>query len=886
MTLDETAARALGPVAAVLAGLGEDRELGATADAPPAEEHTFLVPEDGLVGAAEAAVLQSVVDPARALAVGRAVLAVAERQGVGRHRPILRPAAGHHHDGEPPAAPPAAVEAAAVALRAMALAARELGDLPAAEHFLRRAIALPGAPPARVAQARLSLVTVRTERGHPLQALRIAALARPALAPGDRAKLDTQRAVALAHLGRYDDAVAACDRAIEALDAGAGAADDRRFLAGGLLNRGLVHAYRGEWAQAMDDVTRCLDIAREAGLDHLARLAAANLPFMAVRQGDIAAAFAHYRASQETLFGFPERLATMRTDFAGALLAARLPGEARTLLRQAVPDLEASGARVALAEARLKLAQVELLAGDARRAVETAERARAELLAQDRAAWAPLADEVIMRARAELEPATPGLLAGLAECADRLERGPSGAPGAAALRLAAAETALALGSQDTARQQLARVPRDATVISCHALALRAVLDGDHARALRSAMEGLSLVGRQAAALGDPTLRAHAAREGERLAAFGLRRAVAGGAPGEVYGWAERWRALAATGSAEVVALAELRAALGGAVLVEFVADGDRLLALLADDRGVALHRLCPVRPAAEAVIRLRYALRRLTMGDGGAAPYRTRDVTAAAGELERLVMREPAGRAGDRPMVIVPAGPLHSVPWAALPCLRGRPVSVAASARAWHAARRPPCSRPPLVAACDGPGLRHAAGEVRAVLETHRRTRRVAARRAEVLGALGQADVVHLAAHGVFDARSPLLSSVALDDGALMAYDLLSLDRAPRLVVLSACDTGMARIPAEGAPLGLAGTFLSRGAGCVVAGLVPVPDEETADLMRAFHALLALGRPPAEALAEAAVKTGALGFACFGAGDQPLSTGLAGSATQLDHDPT
>src|SRR5690606_32252465 len=159
--------------------------------------------------------------------------------------------------------------------RAMALASRELGDLQDAEQRLRQAIQTPGAPAVRIAQARLSLATVRTERGHPLQALRLATLARAHLSPLDRAKLDTQRAVALAHLGRYQEAIASCDRAVRALVAAPGTVDDRRFLAGGLLNRGLVHAYRGGWDQAMRDITACLRIAHQAGLSHLVRLAAA-----------------------------------------------------------------------------------------------------------------------------------------------------------------------------------------------------------------------------------------------------------------------------------------------------------------------------------------------------------------------------------------------------------------------------------------------------------------------------------------------------------------------------------------------------------------------------------------------------------------------------------
>ncbi|MEV0197550.1 hypothetical protein, partial [Nonomuraea sp. NPDC050691] len=69
----------------------------------------------GLVVAAEAAVLRSVVDPARAMRAAQAVLSAAEARGV--------------------------AEAAVVALRAMGLAARELGDLQAAERHLRRAVA-------------------------------------------------------------------------------------------------------------------------------------------------------------------------------------------------------------------------------------------------------------------------------------------------------------------------------------------------------------------------------------------------------------------------------------------------------------------------------------------------------------------------------------------------------------------------------------------------------------------------------------------------------------------------------------------------------------------------------------------------------------------------
>ncbi|MEV4081442.1 CHAT domain-containing protein, partial [Nonomuraea fuscirosea] len=156
------------------------------------------------------------------------------------------------------------------------------------------------------------------------------------------------------------------------------------------------------------------------------------------------------------------------------------------------------------------------------------------------------------------------------------------------------------------------------------------------------------------------------------------------------------------------------------------------------------------------------------------------------------------------------------------------------------------------------------------VLGCHPRARQVPGRVAPVLEALGTADVVHLAAHGMFHARSPLVSGITLEDGSLMAYDLLDLTRSAGLVVLSACNSGMSRTPMEGTPLGLPGTFLAKGASCVIAGMVPVGDETARAMMSAFHELLAAGQPPDAALACAAAKTGEYGFTCFGAGDQPL----------------
>ncbi|MBX6385783.1 MAG: CHAT domain-containing protein [Microbispora sp.] len=890
-----------------------------------------------LVDRAEAAVRLSGTDPRRALAEARAVLDLPEG---------------------------ARGEAASVALRAAALAARELGDLELAGQRLEEAIAAGRGFPRRVAQARMSLVTVRAQLGDPEGGLRLADLAERDLTGTDLARLGVQRSVALILLGRHEEAVRHCDRAIGLLD------DDPRFRAGGLLNRGLAHTYLERYGEAEADLAECARVARSAGLDHVAMLAEGNLPFVAARRGDIAAAFARYRAAEATLFGYPERLAAMRTDFAEALVDARLPGEARTLLEQAVSELIAAGAQAAVPGARLLLAQAALLAGDAPLAEATARTALAELDAQGRAAWLPLAREVVLRARlAEAqnpvtirppEPATaqtpgpasgpatarppepapgpvaartggpagarampahaPGpaavnniaggrqaadevaaedaaagsLVSDLVACADDLAAcGWTGA--SAALRLTAATAAVRLGLVTRARAQLDHVAATATrpLVHWHAVAMRHRLDGDLDRALAAATRGIESVhtaGGDAGPHGgarDAELRVHASRPAEDLAAFGLEIAIdRAGRTGDartVLEWAERWRAVvrgATTPRMPETPPGEAPESRPAGLLVELVRRGDDLFAVTAGSRGCALRALGSYQAAAEATVRIRYGLRRRNLRDADALPGAVdEDLARELSALDRVLLSGPgvAGSPPGGPVTVVPTGALCTLPWPLLPSLRGRPVSVAADAAAWLAPRAGGAGVP-LVLSVAGPGLGHAAAEAEMVAAVHARARRVGATRAQVLRALERADVLHIAAHGMFSPRGPMLSRIALDDGPLMAYDLLTVRRIPRLVVLSACDAGMAHAPVDGAALGLAGAFLDRAArdgaaGCVVAGVVPVRDDEALALMTVFHTLLAEGRSPAEALARASEKTAVPGFVCFGAGDVPLVSG-------------
>ncbi|SDG33593.1 CHAT domain-containing protein [Sinosporangium album] len=773
-----------------------------------------------------------------------------------------------------------------VARRAVALATRELGDLAGADEHLCRAVELAtsagggtghGGPCAadldrRAAQARLSLVAIRAERGLPEEALGIAEAAMPYLTQRERGKLGSNLAVALVRLGRCGDAVAACDGALETLSRAV--ADEVVFVAGALLNRGLALAMLHRYQEAERDIAHCARVAERAGLGHLVRLAQANLPFLAVSRGRIAAAFRACQVAERVLAGFPERLAAMRADVASALLDSGLPFEARMLLEQAVPSLASCGAGVALTDARLLLARAELLTGDPGRAEATASAVREEFAGQGRGRHVPLAEEIRLRARLAVAAPDPSLCREVSACADELAVHGWPAEGAE-LALVAAGLAAALGDRAAAEARLPPGGGDT-----HGVAMRAVLRGDVPGACAVLKEG---VAEQRARVRDAAHPAEAARaraQAVRLAGYGLELALESGRPGEVLSWATASR----VPEERPLAVDRLREVLGDAALVAFVRHGGVLAAVTVTPRRVALHRLGSAGVVAELAVRLRYAMRRAARRDGVAG----REPERAAAAVQRRLLRPMAAELSGRELVVVPAGTLHTLPWAALPSLREVPVSVCAGvteewARGW--ARTGAGLRAgPRVAVVAGPGLAHARAEADAVVACHPGAVEVPPSKASVVAALAGADVVHVAAHGRFCPRAPLLSGVELADGSLSACELPAA-AAARLVVLSACDAGMARSPEGGLRLGLVGALLAGGAACVVAGLLPVRDDESLALMAVFHEVLGRGRAPARALADAGAKAGLYSFACFGNGLQPVSTGLSGSVIQCDQDP-
>lgn len=319
--------------------------------------------------------------------------------------------------------------------------------------------------------------------------------------------------------------------------------------------------------------------------------------------------------------------------------------------------------------------------------------------------------------------------------------------------------------------------------------------------------------------------------------------------------------------------AELGDRLGDRALVELTSYDGTILAVTFVDGRCRLHQLGTLAEATAEMDALRFALHRLARRHGSEQSLAAAEaaVRHAADRLDAMLLAPLRQQLGDRDVVLTPTGPLHALPWSALPHLRDRPLSVAPSATMWLSAARRPRRRTRLrgAVAIAGPGLEHSQREARMVARHHTGARQLTGRRATVaavLGALDRADIAHIAAHGTFRSDNPQFSALDLADGPLTVYDLEHLEVAPRRLVLSSCDTALSAVHAGNELQGVAAAFFALGTSALVASVTPVTDDETHAVMTRFHKLLGAGVPPGRALADAGTSTGTLGFVCFGAG--------------------
>ncbi|WP_324786078.1 CHAT domain-containing protein [Streptomyces sp. H51] len=570
------------------------------------------------------------------------------------------------------------------------------------------------------------------------------------------------------------------------------------------------------------------------------------------------------------------------------------------------------------AELLLVAAHAARVAGDPHTAIARAALAVRLFAGQRRTWWETHARLVMLEARVAAGRRSGRLVGDAAAVAERLAALGAPAASAASLlagriALALGWTADAERHLAVAARSRHSGPPLARITGWAAQALRARAAGSGRGVLEACRRGLDVLDDHRMTLGASELRARATAQGAELAALAQQVSLESGGPRRLLTWSERWRAtvLSApptrppadpvlqsrlTAFREIAARAEaartegrpvpvlereqrrlereirsrtlhmrgdapgaeerfdvgrLLGRLGGTRLVELAVLDGRVQVLLCGDGRVRRFEAGLIAEAEVEAEHVQAGLRRLAHPGADA---RLPVVEAAGRRLEELLLGPAAARLGSGPVVVVPPGRLHRVPWALLPSLRDRVLSVSPSASSWLRAREtepPPGGRHVLVR---GPGLASGGAEVPELADRYGGATLLEhddARVPRVLEELDGAALAHIAAHGTFRADSPLFSSLRMADGPIVVHDFERLDRSPYRIILSCCDT--ARFASVGADelLGLVTALLPLGTAGVVASSAPVNDEAVVSLMLALHKGLSGGLSLAEALRDA-----------------------------------
>ncbi|HKF57419.1 MAG TPA: CHAT domain-containing tetratricopeptide repeat protein [Blastocatellia bacterium] len=303
-------------------------------------------------------------------------------------------------------------------------------------------------------------------------------------------------------------------------------------------------------------------------------------------------------------------------------------------------------------------------------------------------------------------------------------------------------------------------------------------------------------------------------------------------------------------------------------LVEYFSLDGELLAFIVTNESVDLVRSLGKEDEVHTVLgRLRFQMNSLRFGAGRLRDHidqlagRTRHHLA---QLYDLVFAKVDERLRNRRVVIVPHRDLHYVPFHALFdgrsfVIERREVCYCPSATVLshciEQIRRPP--RKALLLGMPDPRAPRVRDEVVALGSLFPETIQFlsdAATLANLKGAAGDADIIHLACHGSFRADNPLFSSLRLADGWLTVRDSYQLRLNCSLVTLSACETGMSAVAPGNELIGLARGFFSAGSPSLLVTLWTVDDEQTSLLMQKFYASLMAGRGPAAALRDAQIE--------------------------------
>ncbi|MFJ8193788.1 CHAT domain-containing protein [Streptomyces sp. NPDC096094] len=587
-----------------------------------------------------------------------------------------------------------------------------------------------------------------------------------------RARVLYRRAYVWWVLGRHGEALEDVRRAIPVLRQ----ADDVIWTARALTLRATVHLALGAVERADADFTAAEALWDTTGQEHDKADAVESRGLAAFRSGDVPAALRLLDEAEERYakLGTPTFMLTIRR--CEVLMAAGLATEALTEADGAIAALDGIGGQsTRKAELLLVAARAARLAGDPQTALARAAVAVRLFAGQRRTWYETHARLVLIEARVATGRDSGRLVADAAAVAERLAVfGAPAAPEASLLAgriaLGLGWTADAERHLAVAARSRHSGPPLARMTGWAAQALRA---GSARGVLEACRRGLDVLDDHRMTLGASELRARATAQGAELAALAQRASLVSGGPRRLLVWSERWRAtvLAApptrppadpallsgmTAFREIAARAEEARTDGGRPVPalereqrrlereirsrtlhmrgEAPGDGDRfdvgrLLPRLGD--GVRLVELAVLDGRVQVLLCGQGRVRRFEAGlladaereaehvQAGlrrlahpGAEARLPLVEAAGARLQELLLGPAAAHLGSGPVVVVPPARLHRVPWALLPVLRERVLSVSPSASSWLRAKE---TAPPLggrQVLVRGPGLASGGAEV------------------------------------------------------------------------------------------------------------------------------------------------------------------------------
>ena len=318
-------------------------------------------------------------------------------------------------------------------------------------------------------------------------------------------------------------------------------------------------------------------------------------------------------------------------------------------------------------------------------------------------------------------------------------------------------------------------------------------------------------------------------------------------------------------TSSAASLTQIRSTLGkDAALLEYFAIADRIYVAAVTASRIEIRPL-DLQPVVVRSLRmLQFQISKFSLDSRYTTQFRELLLRTTQGHLRILhqALIEPVADLLDvRDLVIVPFGPLHSLPFHALfdgdkYLVDKYSICYQPSASLFTHSHRAVENNggPSLILGIDDPKLPYIRDELLAVAATVQQPRILFGAEAteEALREYGHtSSLIHIASHGIFRQDNPLFSSIRLADSYLTLYDLYHMDLSVDLLTLSGCVTGQNVVEEGDELLGLTRGLLYAGARSLLLSLWEVEDRSTAEFMHEFYCGLANKQRKADAVRSA-----------------------------------